>query len=186
MSKIFVISAPSGTGKGTVIKEILKRDESIYFSVSMTTRAMRNGEQAGVDYHYVSKEEFLNKLDEGKILEYTEFCGNYYGTPLDILQEKLKEGRNCILELDVIGAENVKKTHPDMVSIFMAPPSKEILEKRLRGRGTESEEDVKKRLAEAERELDEQSKFDYVVINDDLMKAVLDIEKIIKEEVEEK
>ncbi|MBQ2945800.1 MAG: guanylate kinase [Clostridia bacterium] len=182
MSKIFVISAPSGTGKGTVIAELLKRDENLYYSVSMTTRSPRAGEENGVSYHFVTRETFLEKLKNNEILEYTEYCDNFYGTPLDILEQKMSEGKNCLLEIDVVGAENIRKMRKDAVLLFIAPPSMEELERRLRKRGTETDEVIAKRLAAANSEMEKQSLFDYVVINGELEKAVNDIENIIKKE----
>ena len=183
MSDVFVVSAPSGTGKGTVIKRLLADYPDVYYSVSMTTRAPREGEVDGVDYHFVSREAFINKLENNEILEFTEYCDNFYGTPLDILKAQIANGRKCLLELDFVGAKNVKKIMPDAVLVFIAPPSLEELERRLRKRGTETEKSIRKRLATARKEMRARKYFDFTVINDDLDAAVAALENIIINEV---
>ena len=167
--------------KSPLYNNIKKDTPDIYYSVSMTTRTPREGERDGIDYHFVTKTEFLEKLKNNEILEYTEYCDNYYGTPLDILKEKMAEGRKCLLELDVVGAKNVKKIMPEAVLVFIAPPSLKELERRLRNRGTETEESIRKRLKKARKELRDKRIFDKTVVNDDLDTAVCDLENIINE-----
>lgn len=178
------MSGPSGVGKGTVRLELMK-DETLnmFYSISMTTRKPRNGEENGREYYFVSKEEFLKQVDEGNLLEWAEFVGNCYGTPKDKVDEKRDEMFNVLLEIDVKGTKQVLsklKNDKGVVSIFIAPPSMEELEKRIRGRSTETEEVIKKRLAQCESELKLKDQYEYVVVNDDLNKCVDDIRNIIK------
>lgn len=161
-----VISGPAGSGKGTVNGHLLKRDDFVY-SVSATTRAPRPQEIDGVNYHFISKDEFTSRIESGDMLEYTEYCGNYYGTPKKEAEEVLASGKNLILEIEVEGAENVKKKYPDAVLVLLLPPSYEVQEQRLRGRGTEPEEKILERLARAKEEIYHASSYDYVVYNYD-------------------
>ena len=163
---VLVVSGPAGSGKGTVNK-ILRETGDYLFSVSRTTRAPRPGERDGVDYLFVTKEEFLSKLDEKDFLEYNEYCGNFYGTPKSTTEEALAEGKNVILEIDVNGARQVKENCPEAVLIMLLPPSFAVQEQRLRGRGTETEDKILKRLEQTHYELDQLSLYDYVVINGD-------------------
>lgn len=183
MSKglLIILSGPSGVGKGTVRNELFK-DESLNlcYSISMTTRSPRPLEQDGVDYFFVSKEEFENKIKEGELLEYAQFVGNYYGTPLSYVETLLSEGKNVMLEIEVQGALQVIEKRPDVLSIFLLPPSLEELERRIRGRSTETEETVLKRLAQAESELSIKDHYKYHVVNDDVMRAKDEIASIIK------
>ncbi len=180
--KLYVISGPSGVGKGTVIKKFLDRNPDFMLSVSCTTRLPREGEIDGVNYFFLSKEEFQKCIDEGKFLEWAEFAGNRYGTKKKYINKCLEEGRNIILEIDTKGAIQVKKQMEDAVLIFIAPPSLDALENRLRGRHTEDENAIQKRLKEVKEELERAKNFDYTVINDDLEKAVGELEKIISGE----
>ena len=184
MSKglVIVFSAPSGGGKGTILEELFKSDENLKLSVSATTRAPRPKDIDGVHYHFVTKEKFAEMLEKGEILEHAEFCGNYYGTPKASVMELTEKGYDVVLEIEVQGGAQIKKIMPDCVSIFITPPSLEILEKRLRKRATETEEDILKRLATAKGELKEAHNYDYVVVNDKLEDAVEDVEAIIKAE----
>lgn len=176
-----VISGPSGVGKGTIVSLLLQRNGSTALSVSCTTRAPREGEVDGKNYFFISREKFLNMIEEGGFLEYSEHFDNLYGTPKFFVEEKLKTG-DVILEIEVDGALNVKKVYPDAVLIMVAPPSREELVKRLKGRGTEAEEVILKRLARADYELSMSDKYDYVVINDDLEQAVEKINQIMESE----
>ena len=179
---LIVFSGPSGVGKGTVLKRFIN-DESLKlaYSVSMTTRAKREGEVDGVNYFYVSHEEFENAIKEGKLLEYARFVGNYYGTPKDNVDRLLDEGKNVVLEIEVQGALQVMKKCPDALTIFLVPPSLEELERRIRGRRTESEDIVKERLDKARKEIQTKDEYKYVVENDDVHLAKDKIAKIIRE-----
>ena len=163
---LIVVSGPAGSGKGTVNGHLLKTEEFAY-SVSATTRAPRPGEVDGVNYHFITREEFLERIDSGKMLEYTEYCGNFYGTPLKEAEEILESGKNLILEIEVEGAMNVKRSFPDAVAIMLLPPSFAVQEARLRGRGTETEEKILARLSRTREELPEIVHYDYVVYNRD-------------------
>ena len=177
-NKLLVISGPSGVGKGTLVKAIKARRADVAESISCTTRAPREGETHGKEYFFLTKEEFLRRIAEDDFLEYDEHFGNYYGTPKSFVQEMLKT-KSVILEIDVVGALNTKKAIPESVLIMIAPPSVEELKRRLVGRGTETEEEIKKRLSRLEYELSQQDKYDYVVVNDDLEKALQEIENIL-------
>lgn len=180
---LVVLSGPAGSGKDTVITELFKSDIDITKSVSMTTRAPREGEVDGIDYIFVSEEDFLDAVDDGQLLEYARYGINYYGTPKGPVDKWLDDGHIVILKIDVEGAGNIRKLYPDTVSIFIMPPSMQILEKRLRDRGSEDEEDVLRRLRIAFNEIERcRNEYDYVVINDDLQDAVDDIKTIIKAE----
>lgn len=163
---LLVISGPAGSGKGTVNAHLLARDDFKY-SVSATTRAPRPGEVDGVNYHYITKEDFIGRIERGEMLEHTEYCGNYYGTPLKEAEEVLKSGKNLILEIEVEGARNVKAKYPDAVLVMLLPPSYAVQEQRLRGRGTETEDKILERLARAKEEIYCANDYDYVVYNHD-------------------
>lgn len=177
--KLFVISGSSGVGKGTVLKGFLEKNPNFMLSISCTTRAPRKGEVDGVNYFFLTKEEFQNCIDNDKFLEWAEFAGNRYGTKKKYIQQCLEEGKDIILEIDTQGALQVKKQMPEAVLIFICPPSIEALENRLRGRHTEDEATIQKRLQEVKTELERAEKFDYKVVNDDLEKAIAELEKII-------
>lgn len=180
---LVVISGPSGVGKGTVRKALFNMPKhNLTYSVSMTTRKMRPGEVDGVDYYFVSKEEFEHKIEDGKLLEHAEFVGNYYGTPLDKVNEQLDMGHEVVLEIEVEGALQVKKKMPDCVMIFLVPPGKQALYDRLKGRGTESEEVIRQRIEKANREFQKAYMYDYIVVNDEVNNAADRIMAIIRAE----
>lgn len=180
---LVVISAPSGCGKDTIINEIMKdMGDKASISVSMTTRDMRAGEVDGVNYYYVSKEQFEENIRNGEMLEYTTYGSNYYGTPVAPVKEKLKNGKVVFLIIEVEGGENVRKIFPDCVKIFVIPPSMYELEKRLRGRGSDKEEVIKERMEIAKTELQRATEYDYIVENDVLEEAISDIKTIIRAE----
>ena len=180
---LVVISGPSGVGKGTVRKALFEMPKhNLTYSVSMTTRAKRPGEIDGIDYYFVSREEFLKRVSEGKFLEHAEFVGNYYGTPLDKVNERLEDGQEVVLEIEVEGALQVKKKVPDCVMIFIVPPGKEALYQRLRKRGTESEDVIQQRIEKANREFKLAKYYDYIVVNDEVSNAADRIMAIIRAE----
>lgn len=163
---MLVVSGPAGSGKGTVNGLLIKTGDYT-LSVSATTRAPRVGEVDGVNYHYITKEEFLNKISSGEMLEYTEYCGNYYGTIKKEAEAILETGKNLILEIEVEGAKNIKTKYPDAVLVLLLPPSYSIQEKRLRARGTETEDKILLRLKRAKEEVELAGLYDYVVYNHD-------------------
>ena len=179
--RMFVVSAPSGCGKGTILAEIFKSDD-FYYSISATTRSPRNGEINGVNYNFISKDEFEKLIVENGMLEYAKYCDNYYGTPKKILEDKMNDGINVILEIEVQGAMKVKEVCPDAVFIFIVPPSISELERRLKKRGTESEEIIAKRISEAAGEIKKAVNYDYILVNAALEDAVADFKTIIKAE----
>ncbi len=178
---LVVISGPAGTGKGTVVKELAK-DENIRVSVSATTRAPRAGEVGGVHYHYLSREQFKDMIAEDGFLEYAEYCGNFYGSPKKQADEWKQEGKDVILEIEVQGCMQVKQNDPECISIFIMPPSVEELESRLRGRGTETEEVILKRLERAKEEMKLSKDYDYIVVNDTVEECVKDIAAVLRAE----
>ena len=180
---LVVLSGPSGVGKGTVRKALFNMPgQNLEYSISMTTRKQRPGEVNGKDYYFVSREEFEKRISEGKFLEYAEFVGNYYGTPLDLVNEKLADGKEVVLEIEVQGALQVREKCPDAVFIFLAPPSKQALYDRLRSRGTESEEVIEQRVQKANKEFKLAYKYDYIVVNDTVENAADRILAIIRAE----
>lgn len=178
---LFILSGPSGTGKGTVVKELVKLSEN-EVSISATTREPRKGEIDGVDYHFLTVDNFKQLIDENGLLEYAQYCGNYYGTPIAQIEKWLSEGKNVILEIDVQGCRQIKTKRSDAVTIFIVPPSMEVLEHRLRKRGTEDEETIQKRLQAAKSEINKASDYDYVVINGPIEECVEDVLAIFKAE----
>lgn len=179
MTKLFVISGSSGVGKGTVIKEFLNKHPEFRLSISCTTREKREGEEHGVNYFFLTPEEFKECISKDEFLEWAEFSGNHYGTRKAFVEGCLKNGENLILEIDTKGALNVKKIMPEAELIFIAPPSIKELEARLRGRHTESEEAIQKRLASIKLEIENSKHFDYKVVNDTVENAVRELEKIM-------
>ena len=180
---LIVISGPAGSGKGTVNRLLLESSQYVY-SVSATTRAPRPGEVDGVNYHFITREDFEARIQNGEMLEYTQYCGNYYGTPLREAIEVMESGRNLILEIEVEGAQNVKRLYPEAVLIMLLPPSYRVQEARLRGRGTETEEKIGERLARTREELPLIGAYDYVVYNYDngAMQCADDIRAIVRAE----
>ena len=176
---LIIISGPSGSGKGTVVEK-LKADPSYALSISATTRQPRNYEQDGVHYFFKSTDEFKKMIEEGKLLEWAEFCGNFYGTPKDYVMGKLNEGLNVILEIEVQGAAQIKKIFPEAVTVFLIPPDKEELRKRLIGRGTEDMDTVEKGLKRASEEIELLPHYDFVVVNDTVENAVKRINTVVK------
>lgn len=180
---LIVVSAPSGCGKDTIVKEVIsKMKDEIHLSVSMTTRPMREGEKEGVNYYYVSSDDFKNKIECGEILEYTIYGGNYYGTPAEPVKKQLESGKTVILIIEVEGGENVKRIFPDALKVFIIPPSFKVLETRLRGRGTDDEQTINNRLEIALEELKRAGEYDYIIENDVLENAVDELICIIKAE----
>lgn len=180
---LIVLSGPSGVGKGTVRKAIFDRpDTEFEYSISMTTRPRREGEIDGVDYFFRTKEEFRKLIDEGKMLEYAEYVGNYYGTPVEYVEKTLNEGKDVFLEIEVQGAMQVKEKFPDGVFIFLTPPDLAELKSRIIGRGTDDMKVIEERMKVAIREIEMMSHYDYAVVNDKVSLAVERIKKIIESE----
>lgn len=177
--KLFIFSGPSGAGKGTICKKLLEENKELALSVSMTTRAPREGEIEGVSYYFTDKETFKKRIEAGELLEYAEVYGNYYGTPKGPVIEKLEKGIDVILEIDMQGALKVKENYPNGVFVFILPPSMSELRKRLTGRGTETEEAIELRLGETLKELSYIEKYDYCVVNGELDEAVARVKSIV-------
>ena len=178
--KLLVFSAPSGGGKTTIVRYILKKFPELVFSVSATTRKKRATEVEGKDYFFISEEEFKKKIENDEFVEWEKFYDYYYGTLKSFVNDNLAVGKNVVLELDVKGALNIRKQYPDAVLIFISPPSLEILKERLKKRNTETEEDFRKRIERAGWEIEYSKYFDYVITNDDLEKAKQKAEEIVK------
>lgn len=178
---LVIISGPSGSGKGTVVSELIKTDH-FSLSVSATTRKPRPYEKNGEHYYFYSQEEFEYMRDHGQLLEWAEFCDNYYGTPRIYVEKQLKQGENVILEIEVQGALQVKKIYPESILVFLIPPNLEELGRRLTNRGTEDKETINKRIHRALEEMEYVSQYDYIVINDTVEKAKNDIETIVSAE----
>ncbi|MBR3779132.1 MAG: guanylate kinase [Clostridia bacterium] len=179
---LVIFSGPSGSGKGTIMKSLLASRDDTVLSVSMTTRAPRPGEIDGYHYHFVTREEFQKTIEEDGFLEYAEYNGNFYGTPEAPIRRLLNEGKNVMLEIEVQGAEKVMDHRSDVVSIFITTPSFEELERRLRGRGTEPEEVIQGRMKTSQYELSRAFRYQYIVLNDEVEKAVDRINTIIDAE----
>jgi guanylate kinase len=180
---LIVLSGPSGVGKGTVRKAIFESDDNDFqYSVSMTTRQKREGEVEGVDYYFRTREEFEALIEAGEMLEYAEYVGNYYGTPLSYVQQTLDQGKDVFLEIEVQGAQQVKDKVPDGVFIFLTPPDLAELRSRITGRGTDSAEVIDERMRVAREEIEMMALYDYAVVNDEVPKAVQRIREIISSE----
>ncbi|MEI3606692.1 guanylate kinase [Pseudogracilibacillus sp. SE30717A] len=179
---LFILSGPSGVGKGTVRQRLFEQETHLKYSVSATTRSKRPGERDGIDYFFKTKQEFEEMIKEKKLLEHAKYVNNYYGTPKDYVLEQLELGNDVFLEIEVKGALQVKENFPEGVFIFLFPPSLDELKNRIVSRGTESNELVVNRLKEAKKEIDMMSEYDYVVVNDDVDVAVSKVKAIIKSE----
>jgi guanylate kinase len=177
--RLFVIAAPSGAGKTSLVRALLERRPELHVSISHTTRKRRATEEHGREYYFVEPAEFLALRDEGQFLEHAQVFDNYYGTGRRPVEQKLAEGRNVILEIDWQGARQVRKAMPDCVSIFILPPSRRVLEERLRNRKTDTEEVIARRLRDAEGDMSHWNEFDFVVVNDDFERAVKDLAWIV-------
>lgn len=182
MALLFVVSAPAGCGKDTILSELFKKTDTAGYAVSATTRAPREGEVDGVHYHFLTKEDFSMLIDSGEVLEYTEYCGNYYGTLKRSVDELLNKGKDAVLKIEVEGALNIKKMFPEACLVFILPPSWEELERRLRERGTETEDVVVKRITQAKVEFEWADSYDYLVVNDRLEDAVDDLLAVFRAE----
>ena len=173
--QLIIITGPSGVGKGTVVKEILTRNDKFWLSISATTRQPRQGEIDGKDYYFLNKEKFKEMIAEDLFLEWAEFAGNYYGTPIDSVKEKITENYQVILEIEVEGAKQIREKFPNNLSIFLLPPSQKELENRIRNRATDDEESIMRRLERAEFEIKSSQDFDYVLTNQNLDETVMKI-----------
>lgn len=180
--KLFVISGPSGVGKGSIIRLLLERDSTICFSISATTRPIRNGEADGREYYFVSREDFLERIENGQMLEWAEYEGRYYGTPAGPVDEALNAGRDVILDIESVGMHSVKRLRPEAVTLFIYPPSFAELERRLRGRETETEKEILGRLAKGRSECARAGEYDYIIINNHLETAVAEAAAIMTAE----
>ena len=182
MTTVFIISAPSGSGKSTLVSRILAKDSLLRFSVSYTTRAPRGHEKPGESYIYISREEFETRLADNEFLEYAEVFGNYYGTNREILRQAQSEGMDLILDIDVQGARQLKERIPEAVSIFILPPSRDILEQRLRSRSEDAEEVIQRRLRDAATEIRNYQQYDYVLVNHRVDDSTLTLQSIVRAE----
>jgi guanylate kinase len=182
--RLFVITGPSGVGKGTLIRRLLERMPELELSVSATTRPPRPGERDGVDYHFRSEEEFDQMIGEGRLLEHATYSGHRYGTPRSEVEPRLAAGRSVVLEIEVQGARQIREAMPEAVQVFIAPPSPGALRERLEGRGTDPPEAIARRLAAAEKELAARSEFSHVIVNDDLDRAANELVALVSGIVE--
>jgi guanylate kinase len=191
MTTVFIISAPSGSGKSTLVSRLLARDSRLIFSVSYTTRRPRGSESEGGSYHFVERAEFEHLIGGGEFLEHAEVFGNYYGTHRSVLEQACAEGKDLVLDIDVQGARQLKRKIPEAVSVFILPPSRQVLEQRLRARGEDREEVIERRLRDAAEEIRRYKDYDYVLINRDLpesdsvLSAVVHAERIRRIRIED-
>jgi guanylate kinase len=183
VARVFVITGPSGVGKGTLIRGLLEEVPGLELSVSATTRSPRPGEREGVDYHFLSEDEFERRIAEGDFLEHARYSGNRYGTLRSEVEKRLRDGRPVVLEIEVQGARQVRAAMPEAVAVFIAPPSGQALRARLIGRGTDTAEQVERRMQTAERELEAQPEFPHVIVNDRLEQATADLVEVVRGEL---
>lgn len=179
IGNLFIVAAPSGAGKTTLVSLLLENDPQIRVSISHTTRAPRPGEESGREYHFIDVPAFLDKVQSGEFLEWAEVHGNYYGTSKKWIESEMSSGRDVLLEIDWQGAQQVRKSFPKAIGIFVLPPSMDVLKTRLSGRGTDSAEVIARRIAAAHDEMRHVDEFDYVIINDDLQQASGDLQSIV-------
>ncbi|MGQ5523477.1 guanylate kinase [Chitinimonas sp. PSY-7] len=180
--KLFILAGPSGAGKATLVHALLAADSKVQLSISFTSRAPREGEKNGREYHFVSREEFLAMASRGEFLEHAEVHGNLYGTSQKWINDAMSRGQDILLEIDVQGAQQVRRVFDNSVGVFVLPPSAEVLERRLRNRGTDSEDAIVKRLANARQEITHVGEFDYVIVNEHIDEAVRDIIGVVRAE----
>ena len=178
--KLIILTGPSGVGKGTVVKEILGKDKNIWLSISATTREPREGENEGENYYFLNEEKFKEMIERNLFLEWAQFAGNYYGTPLNSVNKKIKQGFTVLFEIEVEGAKQIKEKFPNSLSIFLLPPDITELERRIRNRGTEKEEAIKKRLLRANYEISVSNQFDFALTNHNVDETAKKIIKLIK------
>ena len=178
--KLIILTGPSGVGKGTIVKEILGKDKNIWLSISATTREPREGENEGENYYFLNEEKFKKMIEQNLFLEWAQFAGNYYGTPLSSVNKKIKQGFTVLLEIEVEGAKQIKEKFPNSLSIFLLPPDIPELERRIRNRGTEKEEAIKKRLLRANYEISVSNEFDFALTNHNVDETAKKIIKLIK------
>ncbi|MBO4982015.1 MAG: guanylate kinase [Lachnospiraceae bacterium] len=176
---LIVVSGFSGAGKGTLMKRLLNTYDNYALSISMTTRSPREGERDGIEYFFVDREQFEERIEQNGLIEYAEYCGNYYGTPRAYVEEQLAAGKDVVLEIEIQGALKVKKQFPESLLLFVTPPSAQELERRLKGRGTETDEVIARRLARAYEESQGMEAYDYIVVNDDLDTCVEEIHRLV-------
>lgn len=179
---LFVVSAPAGCGKDTILNELFKKTDTAGYAVSATTRAPREGEVNGVHYHFLTREEFERRIAEKEVLEYTEYCGNYYGTLRKSVDDLILQGKDAVLKIEVEGAMNIRRMFPEACLVFILPPSWEVLENRLRSRGTETEEKIIERTKQARTEIGSAKNYDYLIVNDELDVAVDDLLAVFRAE----
>jgi guanylate kinase len=181
--RLFVITGPSGVGKGTLIKEVFDRVPGLELSVSATTRTPREGEQDGLEYHFLGEDDFTKRLERGEFMEHASYSGHRYGTLLSEVEPRLERGVGVVLEIEVQGARQVRERLPEAVLVFVAPPSPDVLRERLEGRGTDTPDQINRRLEVARQELDAQREFAHVVVNDDIDRAADELAELMRKEL---
>jgi guanylate kinase len=181
--KVFVITGPSGVGKGTLIRSLLDAIPGLELSISATTRGPRTGEVDGREYHFLTEDEFQRRVDAGDFLEFATYAGNRYGTLRSAVDDRLDAGRSVVLEIEVQGASQVRQSMPEAIQIFIAPPDPAVLRERLEGRATDSEDEIEKRLRRAEVELEARGDFPHVVVNDDVQGAAAELETLVRSQL---